>query len=559
MVSTNVLNRKEIMIKSLAKPAPEAKAVGIWIRVSTDDQARGESPEHHLERARAYAQARGWNVKEVYDLAGLKGWSGKTVKEHPEAKRMLADIKKGHITGLIFSKLARLARNTKELLEFADYFREQQADLISIAETIDTSSPAGRLFYTIIAGMAEWERAEIADRVKASVVTRAKLGKPLNGVAPYGYQWKDKRLIPHPEHAPIRKLIYELFLQHRRKGLVARKLNEAGYRSRTGASWSDMTVGRILQCPSAKGVYWINRTRQTGTWEWEEKPESEWGTLPVEPIVAETLWDQCNQILEEQGKSVKKRGKAPVQLFAGLAWCACGHRMYVKNNTPKYVCRECLNKIPIVDLEAIVHDELKAFFASPEQVAGHLQKAHQNLAEKESLLDTHQHEIQKVRDEMTRTHRLYVEGNITSQGFGQFYKPAEERLNQLLAELPKLEAEVAHLKVTDLSVEEVTTEAERLYTQWPKLPLENKRNIIEAIVEKITIGKDEIDLTLSYLPSSEELVKSQQSLRATCCPGRLAAAGRQEAILWVDRTDRFLSLRRASATRATSSPGHPSF
>ena len=48
---------------------------------------------------------------------------------------------------------------------------------------------------------------------------------------------------------------------------------------------------------------------------------------------------------------------------------------------------------------------------------------------------------------MTRTHRLYVEGQITSQGFGQFYKPAEERLNQLLAELPKLEAEVAYLKV----------------------------------------------------------------------------------------------------------------
>ena len=47
----------------------------------------------------------------------------KAVMEHAEAKRMIADIKRGHITGLIFSKLARLARNTKELLEFADLFR----------------------------------------------------------------------------------------------------------------------------------------------------------------------------------------------------------------------------------------------------------------------------------------------------------------------------------------------------------------------------------------------------------------------------------------------------
>src|ERR1041384_8020415 len=110
------------------------KSTGIWIRVSTDDQAKGESPEHHLARAIAYALAKGWTVKEVYDLAGV---SGKTVKDHPEAKRMLADIKRGHITGLIFSKLARLARNTKELLEFADIFRECAADMISLQETID--------------------------------------------------------------------------------------------------------------------------------------------------------------------------------------------------------------------------------------------------------------------------------------------------------------------------------------------------------------------------------------------------------------------------------------
>ena len=501
---------------------PEMKQIGIWIRVSTEDQAQGESPQVHEQRARAYAQVKGWSVREVYHLEGV---SGKKVSDHPEAKRMLQDIKRGHIQGLVFSKLARLARNVRELLDFSDLFREHNADLISLQESIDTSTPSGRLFYTMIAAMAQWEREEIADRVSVSVLARAMAGKPLNNSAPYGYQWKNKQLELHPEEAPIRKLAYELFLEHRRKGAVARVLNDKGYRTRNGHPWRDMTIGRLLVCPSAKGTHRTHFTKRTGkSWAWEERPEHEHVHISVTPIVTEALWDECNQIIEEQQKTSKRPGKTPVHTFAGLTVCACGSKMYVPSQVTKYCCfkKGCGNKIPVNDLESIYYQELKSFFLAPERITRHMQAARENVIEKETLAANLKRDIERVRSEMAQTHRLYLAEQIPLEGFKEFYEPLQTRLTQLQNELPKLEAEVAHLRVNELSVDEVTNEAQSLYAQWPTLDVASKRRIVQGITERIVIGKDnEIEITLSCMPSSEEATKSQQRL-----PAAVAELGR---------------------------------
>jgi len=490
------------------------KPVGIWIRVSTEDQAQGESPQHHEQRAREYARFNRWTVTEVYDLAGV---SGKTVMDQPETKRMLADIKRGHITGLIFSKLARLARNTKELLEFSDIFRACNADMISLQEKIDTSTPAGRLFYTMIAALSQWEREEIADRVKASIKIRAKLGKSLGGAAPFGYTWKDNKLVVDRAEAPVRKLMYELFEEHKRKQGVAQLLNKAGYRTRKGARFTDTTVVRLIQDPTAKGVYRANHTYRDGKGKLIPKPESEWVLSPVEPIVSEDLWKQCNNLLQER-KDKRPLGPKPTHPFAGLLLCGCGQKMYVFSRSPKYVCPQCRNKIPIEDIEAIFREELKDFFVSKEKVLDHLSRANEYLAEKKQRLTAHSRQIEKVRAEMRKVYQLYQTDQVSPEGFGKLYRPLEDQERSLTAELPKLQGEVDALEMQQLSADEVIAEATNLHKLWPKFTDDEKRRIIESIVEKIVVSGDEIDISLCYLPSSEELTKRQRNLSGSSPP-----------------------------------------
>jgi site-specific DNA recombinase len=493
------------------EPLRSEKAVGIWIRVSTEDQARGESPEHHERRARFYAESKNWEVREVYHLEAV---SGKSVMGLPETERMLKDMKTGRITGLIFSKLARLARNTRELLEFADLFREFNADLISLQESIDTSSPAGRLFYTMIAAMAQWEREEIASRVAASVPIRAKMGKPLGGASPFGYKWENRALVPDPTEAPVRKLIYELFLEHRRKKTVARILNEAGHRTRNG-KFSDTTVERLLRDPIAKGTRRANYTRSLGEKKhWELKPEDEWVLTPVDAIVPEELWEQCNALLDSRRGAGRPVAKKAVHLFAGVTHCSCGNKMYVPSNTPKYVCGNCRNKIPIEDLEGVFQEQLRSFLLSPADLASYLQQADETLDEKMTLLQTLEWDQRKTQTEMDQTYRLYLDGHLSSHSFGLRNHPLEERLTQVSDQIPQLQGEIDFLKIQYFSSDQILTEAQDLYSRWPHLDNPEKRTLVEAITEKIVIGDGEIEIDFCYAPPvpSKVLTERQRNL-----------------------------------------------
>ncbi|MEL6772965.1 MAG: recombinase family protein [Bacteroidota bacterium] len=476
------------------------KPVGIWIRVSTEDQARGESPQHHETRARMYAEVRGWMPVRVYDLTGV---SGKSVWAHPECQAMLEDVRAGRIEALVFSKLARLARNTRELLDFADHFREHDADLVSLQESIDTSTPAGRLFYTLIAGMAQWEREEIAERVRASVPIRAKLGKPLGGAAPYGYSRVDGRFVLNPDEAPIRKLMFDVFLEERRVKGVVRRLNEMGYRTRRGKKFSSTTVKRLLTEPTAKGKHRVNYSRSLGQKKhWELKPESDWVYVDVPAIVDEETYERVNAIISDR---YKPRGKPRTYLFSGLTICRCGQKMYKPKNMKKYYCKACLNKLPETDLELIFVEQLKAFFLDPDAIAAQVQVNDERTAEKQVLLQATHEELASLKAEMDRLLELYMAGGLDPAGFRERNQPKEERARALKDQIPIFQGELDALRMDQLSIAEVVNQSSTLYSRWDTLSFEERRAIVDTVVDEIIVGEREIEIRLAYVPTAKAL------------------------------------------------------
>jgi site-specific DNA recombinase len=183
--------------------------------------------------------------------------------------------------------------------------------------------------------------------------------------------------------------------------------------------------------------------------------------------------------------------------------------MYVPSTMPKYVCSKCRNKIPVTDLEAVFHEQLKSFFFSPEEVAEHLSNADTAIKEREELLTTLEREEEKVRKEMDRIMRLYLDEQIPQEAVGPQYNPLFERLKQLEEQIPSMQGELDFLKIQRLSSDEILSEARDLYTRWPELAHDEKRNIIEQVTEKITISKDNIQIDLCYLPSSSEMTATR--------------------------------------------------
>ncbi len=156
----------------------------IYARVSTLDQ----EPENQLQELRRYVEARGWTATEYVD----RGVSG-AKDRRPALDQLLADAKRRKFDVLVCWRLDRLGRNLRHLIGFLDDLQALGVAFVSLAEGIDATTPAGKLQMHILGAIAEFERARIAERVKAGLQRARKAGRRLGR----------PRLHPLPKQAPV--------------------------------------------------------------------------------------------------------------------------------------------------------------------------------------------------------------------------------------------------------------------------------------------------------------------------------------------------------------------
>ncbi|MGO4289873.1 recombinase family protein [Chitinophaga sp. RAB17] len=344
--------------------------------------------------------------------------------------------------------------------------------------------------------MAEWEREEISSRVSSSIPIRAKLGKPLGGQAIFGYSWRNKQYVINESEAPIRKLIYEIFLRTLRKKTTAEELNKLGYRTRKGARFSDTTVTRLLRDTTAKGERIANYTKTAEDGKRTVlKPQSEWTITKCPQIISEQTWNKANSILDEQERKSTRNGRKSAYLLSGIVKCSCSKKMYVKSNKI-YHCRDCRVKITVGDIDAIFCDFLSDCISHID-LAKLVENSINLLVRKQALFKEMINE--KIALEKTRQKHMEMRmaGEITREDFVGSLHPLNTQVAHLEDFLQKLQSEM-DLEVRQIRLlEDQVKEAKILVKNWPVLDFDRKRSIIETITKLVSISEKDVRIEFS--------------------------------------------------------------
>lgn len=233
----------------------EMKKACVYTRVSTD--AQGEDGKVSLpeqERmAKACIESKGWRYVRTYEDNGYTGRN----TNRPGLQEMLKDVRNGEIEAIVIFKLDRLSRKQRDTLAIIeDDLLNNGVDLVSLNETLDTTTPWGRAMIGILSSFNQLESENIALRTKMGRYATAREGGYAGGKPPLGYRAVSGRLEIVPEEAEIVRKVFELRKQGKTLQGIADTLNEMGYRSKKGNEFKHSAIQTIVNNESTyRGNY----------------------------------------------------------------------------------------------------------------------------------------------------------------------------------------------------------------------------------------------------------------------------------------------------------------
>ena len=319
----------------------EKKVAGLYIRVSTEDQAReGFSLPEQEKRLRAMCEYKGYEIYKVYEDAGI---SAKTGNTRPAFEELLEDIKDKKCNTIVVLKLDRLTRSVFDWEKIIRFLEENNAYLDCANDDINTTNANGKMISRILTSVSQNEIERTSERTKIGLAGAIKEGH-IPHKAPFGYKRVDKILVPDESTKDDIIRIFNLYHEGNSYQTISNIYNKEKVMGKT--NWKDSTILKILSNEIYKGDF-VHGKRTNNPTYYENV---------VEPIVTKELWEEC-QVQKKRNSRNYKRDKD--YLFLQKLKCPKCQRILGGNATRKknenvyyyYQCHDCKITIKEKDIE----------------------------------------------------------------------------------------------------------------------------------------------------------------------------------------------------------------
>ncbi len=512
------------------------KRVAIYLRVSTDEQAKGDhyGLKVQEDRLRQFCASQGYSLSEehVYRDEGFSG--SLEEKDRPALHSAFEAAKEKEFELLIVYRLDRLFRNQRKLLNALQRLMDYGVGFQSSTEAFDTETPSGRLMLQILGSFAEHERETIRDRMMAGKTRAAKDGKWVTGVPPYGYRVDEntQTLIVQQEEAEVVQKFYEWLVYEKcslreitkraiEQNLPTPKHKTTKGKNRVGGRWYKRTINRILVNEVYTGQFYYNKYKRpysryvdAHTDKELQRPESDHILIHVPSIISGELFDKSIQQLRDN-RLFQKRNEKRVYLFAGLIYSGVsgrklqsGYQIPKKDKTTPTLGKYYHVYVPGIDRKPTdcdknnpegqcaesrlipIWDTLVAILSDPKNVIPQLEeytfktssvvKVKKELAQLEKQFDTLQTKKQRIQE-------VYLEAQMDKDDYNNRMKQLRKDEKDLTIQKQKLSQMLLKQDEQKDRDKIIQSLYGALRARLHNVTYEEQQYILRLFVEKITL------------------------------------------------------------------------